>query len=283
MIALRCIVVVSLLVASVQADTEGHPELSIRHSSRDKRYGTKGLHADLHMVGFQGQPFSIATESGSMYSLLSMPSLYMNARMIDMTTAEHCVAESTSHAMPDRVVGECLSYPGTYMTQIGLVTGDDRIVIEAAPRGQPLQVMLNGAPFEWSRLTISVSNGTLEFDAHMYALTFTSKDLRITIRNVDRYVTVSVDILRTEWLEQGRRSNIAKNENSRYANDVAASKLPVMAHGLLGQTMTYTIYPGGAVIQGDASQYTVKSILSHQFAYSLYGDSNEMASIQYPH
>ena len=29
-----------------------------------------------------------------------MPSMYMNARIVDMTTAQHCIAEASTHALP---------------------------------------------------------------------------------------------------------------------------------------------------------------------------------------
>jgi len=292
MISIRAVFVVSLLVASVEAmggggapsseSSEESVEHSIRSGQHDKRYGGRGLHGDLHLTGFQGQPYTIETQSGSIYSLLSMPSLYMNARMTDMTTAEHCVAAASTNPMPARSERECLSYPGTYMTSIGLVSGDDRITIDARPRGDALVVSLNGQAFEWSRLTIAVANGTLEFDKHMVTLTFTTRDIRITVRNVDRYLIVQIDILRTEWLEAGQRQNIPKNTGSRYANSDAAATLPVIMHGLLGQSINYVIYPGGAVFQGDAADYSVKSLLSHQFAFSLYQPTGDVASVTYP-
>jgi len=288
MISIRAVFVVSLLVATVEAGMGGggepnvHPEHSIRWGKHDKRYGGRGLHGDIHLTGFQGQPYTVDTQSGSIYSLLSMPSLYMNARMTDMTTAEHCVAEAVTNSMPARSERECLSYPGTYMTSLGLVSGDDRITVDARPRGESLMVTLNGASFEWSRLTVAIANGTLELDENMMTLTLTTRDIRITIRNVDRYLNVHVDILRSEWLEAGQRQNIPKNAGSRYANDVAAASLPVVMHGLLGQSINYVIYNGGAVFQGDASDYSVKSLLSQQFAFSLYQPTGDVASVQYP-
>lgn len=281
MIAIRVVLVVSLIVAAVHAD-ESHPEHNVRHGIHDKRYGGRGLHGDIHLTGFQGQPYTVPTESGSVYNLISMPSMYMNARIVDMTTAQHCIAEASTSALPPRQERECLSYPGSYMTQIAVVSGDDMITIDATPRGEALIVKINGAIYEWSQLTIAVANATVELDKSRLALTFTMKDIRITIHNVDRYLSVSVDILRSEWLSQGRREMIPRNAGSRYANNIAASSLPVIMHGLLGQSINYVIYPGGAVYQGDASEYMLKHLTSHQFRYSLYAPSADIAHVQYP-
>jgi len=270
---IRSILVVSLIAGVVHADDASTlAEQRVRYGSHDKRYGARGLHGDLHLTGFQGQPYAVPTQSGSTYALLSMSSLYMNARMQDMTTAEHCVAEAMISSMPPREQRECLSYPGTYMTKVGIVSGDE-IVIEAQPRGMPLIVRVNGEAHKSSQLTTAVANATVDLDQTMSTLTFTTSDIRITARNVDRYVSVSVDVLRSEWLDQGRREMIPRNKGSRYANSDAASTLPVSMHGLLGQSINYVIYPGGAVYQGDSNDYIVKSITSNEFRYSLYDPS----------
>jgi hypothetical protein len=279
----RSILVVSLLVATVSANSDStHPEHSVRHGINDKRYGARGLHGDIHLTGFQGQPYTVPTQSGSIYNLISMPSMYVNARMQDMTTAQHCEALATASSLPERDARECLSYPGTYMTQVGIVSGDDNIVVNAAPRGDAITVTINGAVYEWSQLTIAVANATVELNKNKQILTVLTSELRITIRNVDRYVSVSVDVLNAAYLQQGRREMIKRNVNSRYANDVAASELPTIMHGLLGQSINYVIYQGGAVYAGVAADYQVKSITSHQFKYSLYAPGQDVASIAYP-
>lgn len=282
---IRSIVGVSLLVASVHADTthsSTHPEHIVRHGMHDKRYGARGLHGDVHFTGFQGQPYTVATESGSIYNLITMPSMYINAQMQDMTTASHCDSMIMPKDMPARQERECLSYPGTYMTTLGVVSGDDQIVINSAPRGDALTVTVNGAIYEWSQLTIAVANATIELNKERTIMTFLTSDIRMTIRNVDRYLTIAVDILSSTWLKQGRRDMIPRNINSRYANDHAASKLPIIMHGLLGQSINYVIYQGGAVFTGDASEYIVKSLTSHQFKYSLYAPEQDVARVAYP-
>jgi len=279
----RSILVVSLLVATVSANSDStHPEHSVRHGINDKRYGANGLHGDIHLTGFQGQPYTVPTVSGSVYNLISMPSMYINARMQDMTTAQHCDAATVVAELPTRDARECLSYPGTYMTQVGIVSGDDNIVVDAAPRGDAITVTINGAVYEWSSLTIAVANATVELNQAKTTLVVLTSELRITIRNVDRYVSVSVDVLSSKYLQQGRRELIKRNANSRYANDVAASQLPTIMHGLLGQSINYVIYQGGAVFAGNAADYLVKSITSHQFKYSMYAPGMDVASIAYP-
>lgn len=279
----RSIFVVSLLVAVVNAESDSqHPEHSVRHGVYDKRYGSRGLHGDIHLTGFQGQPYTVQTESGSIYNLITMPSMFMNAQMTDMTTAAHCESSIVTKSLPARNERECLSYPGTYMTSIGLVSGDDQIIINSVPRGDALSVTINNAIYEWSQLTISIANATVELNNERNVLTFLTNDVRITIRNVDRYLSVSVDILTKEWLKQGRRDMIPRNNNSRYANDQAASQLPIVMHGLLGQSINYVIYQGGAVYQGPSSDYIVKSLTSHQFKHSLYAPGTDVATVAYP-
>jgi len=282
---IRSIFVVSLLAATIQADathSSTHPEHLVRHGTYDKRYGARGLHGDVHFTGFQGQPYTVATQSGSIYNLITMPSMYINAQMQDMTTAQHCESMVMSQDMPQRTERECLSYPGTYMTALGVVSGDDHIVVNAAPRGDALAVTINGAVYEWSELTVAVANATIELNKERSIMTFKTSDIRVTIRNVDRYLSIAVDILSSSWLKQGRRDMIPRNTNSRYANDQAASKLSSVMHGLLGQSINYVIYQGGSVFVGDASEYIVKSLTSHQFKYSMYAPGQDLARIAYP-
>jgi len=234
------------------------------------------LRSQLQMSGFQGQSFSVQAQSGSVYNLISTETFSMNALTTDMTTGGACAEQGLTG---------CSSYPGTFITKIGMVIGNDEVIISSDSIKTGLTVSINGKPFTWQGMTTVVGaassqNATIELVSESQ-IVITTPLFRIVINNRDYYLNLAVSLLSKQLLTSGRSINFALNDGSKYLNNIAASATPssIAMHGLIGQTHRNVVYPnhnsnilGGQSYQGQINDYKINenTLTGVQFAFSQY-------------
>ena len=211
---------------------------------------TPGVRGDPQFVGLLGQSFQVHGISGSVYALLSSPSVQVNARFVFLDGGE-CPPASI-------LTTQCWSHPGSYL---GAVSVQERVAgVEAVQ-----QLVLESGPASKGFSAARLNGRLLTVDERVQV----GDSFRVHVESLYR---VSV---------QTSQFSLVLDNSDRFINQQLATLVPLTTlasqrvHGLLGQTHSRRRHSGGAVehIEGDVDDYTVSDLLASDCKFDRFGST----------
>jgi len=200
-------------------------------------------------VGFRGQKYEIHGIPGSIFNIITTPTLQYNAEFVFLG-AKSTRACNTTRTHP-------WTHAGTYLGRLGFQIGTDRVYIEAGDcltgvanvtvNNEALEV---GDKFHFGG---PHAKQTLTFDDE-FTLTFHLTEVDIVLQNSDKFFNQQVSLTR-------------------------AGERTTHMHGLLGQTWSAKTYKDAAgrkhFIEGHPNDYLVQEeqLFGKDFVYNLYDET----------
>jgi hypothetical protein len=208
------------------------------------------IRGDPRISGLQGQDFQVHGTPNEYFNLVSSPTLQVNSRFVYLDDAK-CDNFTT-----------CFSHPGTYIDEIGVMMGENKIRIAAGAINEAARVFVNGKEVKVSAHKHSAGSVSVTF-ANARRVVVKTPEFMMTISQSDKFFNVDSALLKTELLDQG--SKLVKLAASR------ATEENKMMHGLIGQTWRNNVYAGDREYEGEVSDYQVADgIWGKDFAFNLY-------------
>jgi len=156
----------------------------------------------------------------------------------------------------------CFSHPGTYIDEIGVQMGENKVRLSAGSIAEGSRLFVNG-----KEISVSAHKHT----AGKIAVTFANKrrivvktpEIMFTVSQSDKFFNIESALLKTELLDMG--SKVQKFESAR------ATEANAVMHGLIGQTWRNNVYAGDREYEGEVTDYQVAGGLwSSDFTFNLY-------------
>jgi hypothetical protein len=208
------------------------------------------IRGDPRISGLQGQDFQVHGTPNEYFNLVSTPSLQVNSRFVYLDEAQ-CDNFTT-----------CFSHPGTYIDEIGVMMGDNKVRLVAGAINTAARVFVNGKEVVVSAHKHAAGKITVTF-ANSRRIVVKTPEIMFTVSQSDKFFNIESALLKTELLDQG--SKLQKLSASR------ASEANTVMHGLIGQTWRNTVYAGDREYEGEVSDYQIASgIWGSDFTFNLY-------------
>jgi len=224
---------------------------------------TAAVSGDPQIVGFQGQRYQIHGIPDEHFALISTPTYFMNSRFTYISTGS-CTYNDT----------ECFSHAGTYISELGVVTGSNQLKLVAGSHEHGLQVYLNNE-------LVSVGISTrLSMDSMVRVISksrakIVFPDVTITVANSDHFFNLGADFTDAKFFEAGRKQLVIASTDAKQAAIQIAHTYPEYnMHGLLGQTWRNIVWPHQRLYEGEPTDYQTNDIFSSEFLYSQFVASN---------
>jgi len=211
-------------------------------------------------VGFQGQHFQIHGTPDEHYSLISAADYYLNSKFVYLATGQ-CNYNET----------ECFSHPGTYIGELSLVSGVNRVKVASGPHAVGLNVYINdkAAP---AGTKVAFDNDTSVHVVSHSRVTLRTADMKISVVNSDLFVNLGIDFTNSRILHAGMTLvTVSGTASPAQADRMISTAYPEFnMHGLLGQTWRNVHWPHGKLYQGEPADYLVNDLFSPNFLYTQY-------------
>lgn len=164
---------------------------------------------DPEFVGFRGQKYEIHGIPGSIFNIISSPHLQYNAEFVYIGAKSHRACNATrTHPW---------THPGTYLGQLGVMVGTDRVRIQAGDCETGIKsVTVNGKAMKVGQAVHFAEKQSLKF-VDEFTLRFHLKEVELELTNSDNFFNQEVSMTR-----YGERTQ--------------------QMHGLLGQTWQSKTY-----------------------------------------
>jgi len=164
---------------------------------------------DPEFVGFRGQKYEIHGIPGSIFNIISSPHLQYNAEFVYIGAKSHRACNATrTHPW---------THPGTYLGQLGVMVGTDRVHIQAGDCETGIKsVTVNGKAMKVGQSVHFAEKQSLKF-VDEFTLRFHLKEVELELTNSDNFFNQEVSMTR-----YGERTQ--------------------QMHGLLGQTWQSKTY-----------------------------------------
>ena len=165
------------------------------------------------LVGFLGQRFQVHGVAGSVYNLISDPSVTVNALFVFLSQGA-CPPTSLSQPKP-----VCWSHPGSYLGQLGFHTRHgSRLLLASGPASSGFSVVqIDGRSLKVGHR--EVVDGLTVFKESNYSVKVTVGPFSISLSNSDWFVNLD-------------------------EVQIVAGSEELRSHGLLGQTWRVPLTPG---------------------------------------
>lgn len=211
---------------------------------------------DPQFMGLRGQSFQVHGIDGGIYNIISDPNFQFNSRFRFLEGPRPCpVIPSTNELSRG-----CWSHPGSYVTELGLITTD----------GSTLFIGAGSSAEGFAQITLH--NRELEI-GDIRRLGFANPDIQgMVIVNNTHELTI----------EAAYYTLVIEN-NDGFLNIRRVSVKPMYwsllsSHGLLGQTWRNKRYPHGKIkdIEGDVDDYLIddNNLFGDRFMYNRFPTGN---------
>jgi hypothetical protein len=220
---------------------------------------TAAVSGDPQIVGFQGQRYQIHGIPDEHFALLSTPSYFMNGRFTYIANGV-CNYNDT----------ECFSHAGTYISELGIVTGNNQLKLVAGSHEHGLQVYLNN-----ELVTVGVTT-RLSMDSMVRVISksrakIVFSDVTITVANSDHFFNLGADFTDAQFFEAGHKQLVISTSDAKQAAIQIAHTYPEYnMHGLLGQTWRNIVWPHQRLYEGEPTDYQTNGIFGSEFIYSQF-------------
>ena len=198
------------------------------------------VRGDPQFVGLRGQTYQVHGIDGAVYNVISGRQYQMNARFSFLEGPRPCPLMPTTN----RKSSACWSHAGSYLSELGIKSGQKELYIEAGPAATGFEsVVINGRTVK-----VGESSDLFSFNS-THEMTISFGEWTIEVENSDMFVNLrSVRVAPDAW-----------------------SKLA--SHGLLGQTWSNKRYSGTVpAIEGEVDDYMVAedSVFGDSFLFNQY-------------
>jgi len=199
-----------------------------------------GACGDPQFYGFNGQSFQVHGTSGSIYNIISTPSLQYNALFTYLESGK-C-----------RKGTECFAHAGNYFGEVGLMlaSGEEskRFRVVSGPVDAGMKVFVDDVLTAPSSTPIVFGNSTVTF-SDAFELVLDSPEYNMRIQNSDNFLNQDVSIGTTLMKQIVEYKKAVKN---------GAGSTDSLPHGLLGQTWNTAVYSNRwKHIEGQLFSYVV--------------------------
>jgi len=194
--------------------------------------------------------------------LISTPTYYVNSRFVYIATGT-CNYNDT----------ECFSHPGTYIDDIAIVEGENRIRLVAGSHSRGMKVYVNEKLLKVGE-NVRISNTTsLRVLSHSRTL-IVLQDVVLTVANSDLFFNLGADMTIENIARAGQMKVIIDDMNASKADKILSTSYPeYRMHGLLGQTWRNIVWPHGKLYQGEPTDYQTQGLYGADFLYSEFQSS----------
>jgi len=205
---------------------------------------------DPRITGLQGQDFQVHGTPNEYFNLITSSDLQVNSRFIYLDAAK-C----------DNFTA-CFSHPGTYIDEVGVFMGSDRIRVVAGGIETAARVYLNSKEVFVTDERVKVGSMSVLFNNRRRIVIKTQK-VSLSIAMSDGFFNVDTSLLATALLDEGSKFITYDGSYSQEPNTVM--------HGLIGQTWRNNLYAGEREYEGSVADYQVTDGLwGHDFYFNLY-------------
>jgi hypothetical protein len=258
----------------VQVVTDYHGVLDIRVEDEDG--SGNPTDGDPQFGGLQGQYFQFHGMADEVFSLVSSPALQMNS-LFKYLASGTCDYNNTV----------CWTHPGTYLGQMGIQFGSNKILLQPSSHSAGMKVFLNDHELHTSlntrRLSGSNTSALLQFENkdtfglytdlfvirivnsdYFFNLDFALKDQ--TILNAgSKPLQITGEICELE----SNMNKLATDHKSVIAKKLKDQYPAYPLHGLIGQTWRNAIYCG-RYYEGSVDDYVVDSLFGNEHTFNYY-------------
>lgn len=213
-----------------------------------------GVKGDPQFTGFRGQSFQVHGTSGSIYNVISTPTLQYNA-LFSYLESGKCRSGTL-----------CFSHPGNYFGEVGLMltAGEQvkRFRMVAGDVDEGMKLIVDGVETPVSAAPIVFGNSTVSYSSP-FELLVDTPEYSMRVQNSDHFLNQDV--------------SISSSLLQRIVDDKRASKIGVgstrsLPHGLLGQTWNSVTYNNRwKHIEGQLFSYMVSDgLFGTEFEYNRF-------------
>jgi hypothetical protein len=262
------------LYVEVVGDYHGVLDLRVE----DTGGGGNPTDGDPQFSGLQGQYFQFHGMADEVFSLVSSRDLQMNA-LFKFITSGSCDYNNTV----------CWTHPGTYLGQIGMQFGSNKILLQSGSHSNGMKVFLNDREIHPSLNTHRLSNKKSNSSALM---AFENQDvfalysdlMVIRVVNSDYFFNLDFGLKDQQILLAGSRAlqitgeicelesrmhKTQTNTKSMIQKKLAETYPAYPLHGLIGQTWRNVVYCG-RYYEGSVDDYVVESLFGTEHTFNFY-------------
>jgi len=214
-----------------------------------------GSGGDPQFWGFLGQSYQVHGVSGTVYNVISTPSLQLNA-LFTFLTEGRC-----------RKGTLCFGHPGNYFGEVGLMLKDDsqtesNLRVIAGPVDVGLQVLVNGTALSLSSSSVSIGSTSVMF-TDPFEVSIITPEFSFRMVNSDMFLNEDVSI------NEPLMNQILSFKRAAKSGTANVDALP---HGLLGQSWQSKTYANRwKYIEGSLFDYAVADgVFGTQFKYNRF-------------
>jgi len=226
------------------------------------RYRGGSVNGDPQLVGLQGQQYQVHGYPDSIFNLISSPEFSLNSRFVYLSSGI-CNYNNTA----------CWSHPGTYLDDLGLIVGKNKIRATAGTYSDGLRLWLNDVAIESKSAPISKESLFLTHQSHDNFYIRTPL-FHIEVTNSDHFFNLRVLLLNDYLLNAGQ--TLLELDHATPEPDELAIYPSAPIHGLIGQTWRNIRYPENGAYEGTVDDYLILSnnIFDPVFPYSQFNQSH---------
>jgi len=232
---------------------------------------------DPQFSGLQGQYFQFHGMADEVFSLVSSPDLQMNS-LFKFISSGSCEYNNTV----------CWTHPGTYLGEIGIQFGSNKILLKSGSHSAGMKVFINDreihASQETRRLRNKNATALISYEKKDTFNVYTDL-MVIRIVNSDYFFNLDFGLKDQSILIAGspalqingeiceRESRVHKSElattGSQIKKQLASTYPSVPLHGLIGQTWRNAIYCG-RYFEGSVDDYVTGGLFSNEHTFNFF-------------
>jgi hypothetical protein len=241
----------------------------------DKFAGGRG---DPQFNGLQGQSYQFHGMADEVFSLVSSPELQMNS-LFKFISSGSCTYNNTV----------CWSHPGTYLGQIGIQFGNEKILLQSGSHSDGMQVFLNDKPMTPSKHVHRIrsannSTGIAQFEETGIFELYTDL-MYIRIVNSDYFFNLDFGLKDRQVLTAGAKvlainGEVCEREATMPKSQLTTSKALITKklketypsfplHGLVGQTWRNAVYCG-RYYEGTVDDYVTGGLFANEHTFNFF-------------
>jgi hypothetical protein len=237
---------------------------------------TSGACGDPQFVGLQGQDFQFHGMADEVFSLVSSPELQMNS-LFKFISSGKCDYNDTM----------CWSHPGTYLGQIGLQFGSDKVLLQSGAHSEGMKVYINEKEIVASKHIHQFSARDNVTAIAQYRssnkFSFNSDRFFINVVNSDYFFNLEFGLKDSQALLSGAKQmrvtgEICERESRMHKTLLTETKAQITAklantypayplHGLVGQTWRNAEYCG-RYYEGTVDDYVTGSLFGGEHTFN---------------
>jgi hypothetical protein len=236
--------------------------------------GGSGL-GDPQFSGLQGQNFQFHGMADEVFSLVSSPELQLNS-LFKFISSGTCDYNNTV----------CWSHPGTYLGQIGIQFGSQKVTLQSASHSAGLTLLVNDKVITVSahvHIYHGLNNQTMTIVYKQNdEVVISTNGLYFKIVNSDYFFNMDFGVRDSSIIQKGATHLSIKGEvcevesrsvqttrNGAIQAKLKATYPNIPLHGLLGQTWRNAVFCG-RYFEGNVDDYVTSGLFSNEHTFNYF-------------